>query len=383
MFAGHAARETNMKTAVASAVALVMIVVAAGQAKADGKFYEREKVPPGLPYQRTFLIFYNGTETLAVQSKYSLAQGKDANSLGWVVPTPNAPELASMDAAAAHVLFFKLALGSPAKYLRVSKSGGLILVGGLVLLGTSVAILLVEESGVRRRSMIKAKAWERLFLAGFLVALLGSLLILVGGKRSLGGDMSGAVEVVKAEQVGIYDVSVVKSATAEPIVKWLTENGFHFGDRDKAVFADYVRKGWCFVVAKIGARAHVASIAPEGLTDPLVLTFRTDKPVYPLALTAAAGTKTEVLLYALSTSKLACGGRLRLRYAGRFKEQIGIDDVPLITSNPEERRLLDGMPTDMMLCKFKGTLTPDQMKEDLVFEPAADNTPYRPTRIIW
>jgi hypothetical protein len=29
------------------------------------------------------------------------------------------------------------------------------------------------------------------------------------------------------------------------------------------------------------------------------------------------------------------------------------------------------------LTKFKGTLTPAQMQQDLVFEPAKDNKPYR------
>ena len=35
------------------------------------------------------------------------------------------------------------------------------------------------------------------------------------------------------------------------------------------------------------------------------------------------------------------------------------------------------------LSKFKGTLTPDQMREDLTFRAAADNKAYRPHVIRW
>jgi hypothetical protein len=35
------------------------------------------------------------------------------------------------------------------------------------------------------------------------------------------------------------------------------------------------------------------------------------------------------------------------------------------------------------LCKFKGTLTPDQMREDLVFERVPDSTPYRARIVDW
>jgi hypothetical protein len=33
------------------------------------------------------------------------------------------------------------------------------------------------------------------------------------------------------------------------------------------------------------------------------------------------------------------------------------------------------------MCKFKGTLKPDQMKEDIVFKQAKDDEPYREIRL--
>ncbi len=46
--------------------------------------------------------------------------------------------------------------------------------------------------------------------------------------------------------------------------------------------------------------------------------------------------------------------------------------------------LFDDVPDkSMMLCKFKGRLTPDQMKQDLILKPAPDNEPYRETKVVW
>ena len=55
-----------------------------------------------------------------------------------------------------------------------------------------------------------------------------------------------------------------------------------------------------------------------------------------------------------------------------------------VTAGPDEYRELEGLPDKtMMLCKFKGTLTAAQMRDDLVFQAASDNTPYRETKWIW
>src|SRR4030043_1442775 len=73
----------------------------------DGKFFH-ERIPVGIPYQRAVLLLEDGTETLILQSKYKTTEIDDANSIGWVVPVPAVPELASMDADYAKMLFFSL-----------------------------------------------------------------------------------------------------------------------------------------------------------------------------------------------------------------------------------------------------------------------------------
>jgi len=50
---------------------LVLLAVGSicGRVHADGKFYG-ERIPPDIPYQRGFILFHEGSETLVLQSKF-------------------------------------------------------------------------------------------------------------------------------------------------------------------------------------------------------------------------------------------------------------------------------------------------------------------------
>jgi hypothetical protein len=199
------------------------------------------------------------------------------------------------------------------------------------------------------------------------------------------GSMRGAVDIVKAEQAGIYDVKVIRGDSAEAITGWLKDNGFGFKDDDAQAFQEYVAQGWCFVTAKVDPNRPAGSkeVAAEGMAAPLILKFASERPVYPLALTTTVGTATEILIYAFGPNKLMCGDRLRLRHAGEARPQ---DVLNSLATEAEIKgwTLFDNLPeTPMMLCKFKDRLTADQMKEDLVFEAAADNEPYRERKTVW
>jgi hypothetical protein len=364
---------------------LTVIGIAAGNALADGKFYayQREKVPPGIPYQRAFLFFRDGTETLAVQSKYDFAQSASVDSIGWVVPVPNIPEVASMTPEATYDFFWRWARQTSAQYWRVSDMISLLfmLTGAI---GTAIAAICIVHLLFHRPPARDARMWKSRFVTRVVALLCCGFLALIS--PSLSVSRSSTVEVVKSAQVGVYDVKVIKGDAPEPLMAWLTENGFRFGDTDRTAFSDYVARGWRFTVAKVasGPTAESKSVAAEGMAAPLVLKFQTDKPVYPLALTATAGVDTEVLIYTLSPTKLTCGSRLPLRHAREFELPAGFVPVLITSEEDELKGFFEGASsTNLMLCKFKGTLTPAQMKEDLVFEPAADNTPYHETRIVW
>jgi hypothetical protein len=189
-------------------------------------------------------------------------------------------------------------------------------------------------------------------------------------------------EVIIKENAGIYDVKVIRGPSADAILEWLKENEFRCGDEDRRVLQGYADRGWCFVTAKVVPTA-AERVATQGMTAPLVLKFQAGRPIYPLALTATAGTDTEILIYTLSDTKLVCDGRLPLHHAKPADARSILYSL-LTLAEAEQWPLLRDVPEgSMTLCKFKGRLTPAQMRQDLEFTAAPDNEPCRERAIVW
>jgi len=338
------------------------------------------------------LLFDGGYETLIVQSKYHMSSSA-TSEFGWVVPVPSVPELASIDPHLAESLFFELAQASQPGVTRISNwwfwdflaLTCLVTVpaaGVLLLLLCLVSFFTPRLPFIRRR---------RGLLAVVSILLINISAISIAAiwvwrdNYMLPMSASGghAVDVIREEQVGIYDVQVVEADEPGDLIQWLNENRFQFDEEDTRVFDEYLRRGWCFVVARVDpTRSADDKILAEGLVAPLILRFQTVAPVYPLALTSTAGHDTQVLLYVLSENKWQNDGRLELEYAGEAHLR-GLEEVC--------REALPDMPAGCFayggplsfLCKFKGTLTPAQMGKDMVLVPAEDDEPYRKHITIW
>ena len=356
---------------------------------ADGMFYWTESIPPEIPYQRALLLFDGGYETLIVQSKYRMP-GSSTEEFGWVVPVPSVPELASVEPVLAEHLFFALSKASAPKVSRFSDClcGPLAIIylfitptaGILLLLLWIVSFLTPRLQFIRRRRWVVVGTSILLLF----ISAMGWLGLAAYGNRFMSpGGAVDAVDVISEEKVGIYNVQVVKASEGGDLIGWLNEHQFQFKEEDAQVFDEYVRRGWCFVVAQVDPIRSTKQnqIAREGLVAPLILRFETDAPVYPLALTATAGHDTQILLYVLGKHKWENDGRLDLEYAG--KGRVGpFEDVCRGALPDMAAACLD----DTMLpylCKFKGTLTPAQMEKDMVLVPAEDNEPYRKNIVVW
>ena len=365
---------------------LVLVVVLMGSIPvlADGAFYWTESIPPEIPYQRALLLFNGSQETLVVQSKYRLSSSA-TEDFGWVVPVPSAPELASVELDQAEDLFFGLSQTSAPTVTRYSDC--LYPIASLWLMiapvaGVLVLLLLLASLVIRPLQPVR-NAWKQ--VAGISVFLLltsaaGWFLLAFSGGAMAGVD---SVDVIREEQVGIYHVQVVRAGEAGDLIQWLNENRFQFDDDDVRVFDGYVGRGWCFVVARVDPSHNTGrrQSLTQGLVAPLILRFEADAPVYPLALTATAGHDTQVLLYVLGEHKWQTDGRLALKYAGKAH-----------VSEMEEicRKAVPDLPAACLedadlpyLTKFKGTLSPTQMEEDLVLAPAEDDKAYRERIATW
>ena len=354
---------------------------------ADGKMYwNLEKVNPEIPYQRALILHKDSTETLFLQSKYSFpeATNEKPEDIGWIVPLPSVPEIATMDAHDAFWIYFWLSKHSSPKITKIR----IFLWLAFLVIYLIITIKLMIKQRKNKEQVLPRNSISgiiaRITLITFIIFLLISMLM-----PALGTAGHSGVDIVKAKTVGIYDIKVIRSDSADDLISWLNENEFQFDQNDKVIFDNYIAKGWCFVTATINAKAEDKEeheIVSEGLAAPLILRFESEKAIYPMALTGTGGFDTEVLIYLATDSKMTCGEQMTLRYALQNSTSW------IFRSHFEKENSSSLEPIDFFtqkdfdttyLCKFKDILTPAQMKEDIVFTPAPDNEPYREHIVQW
>lgn len=359
----------------------LVVVSTATTALADGKMFWRESVPPTIPYQRALILYRDGTETLVLQSRYEIPEVREKTTLGWVVPVPAVPEIASMPADAARSLFMDLSWGTGPRVTRIGPmlqaylflgAAGLLLV--TLLLCVMSFVMPMPSWFTRSRRSLACLSLFGLFLFILFLPMLSEA-------RGI-----SLVDVIAEQRVGIYDVRVVRSDDSSELRAWLNTNSFTFGEKEAAAIDSYVSNGWCFVVAIINPTAEQSEeeIVTEGLAAPLILRFQHPNPVYPLALTGTGGHETEILIYLAAAHKMVAGKNMTLRYAQPSLLSSALRKLSA-AAEPKDFFAADDLdhPTRWWLCKFKDTLAPGQMRHDLIFQKADDEEPYREHIVKW
>lgn len=359
-------------------IAVASLWLSAALSFADGKMYVAEKIPTRIPYQRALILHDDGVQTMVLQSQYEIPASGGARSLGWVVPVPAPPEVASIAADWAEHLFRMIDLRSSPKVNKISN----IVYTTLFLMVLAGAPVFLIWSFFPQAANFK----ERLRLISFYcfsgAVLLFFLLCLTA--RAWKGRGIG-VEIISAERRGIYEVQVVRSSDAGDLVAWMNDNSFHFGENDRAAIDDYLGRGWCFVVAKVDPRAEAtdSAVVNKGLLAPLILRFASPNPVYPVALTATGGHPTEILIYLASKVPMRTDSPLTLRYSGS-SQVAGRELAKLYEVDPPEFfQPLDKLLEFTHLTKFKATLSPAQMAKDIEFHPVPGAPDYRERIYRW
>jgi hypothetical protein len=80
------------------------------------------------------------------------------------------------------------------------------------------------------------------------------------------------------DQVGPYNYTIVKNTTPDELLTWLKTNGFNVPADARPVIADYVKAGDVFLAMRLKPGANVQDI------QPIVLTYKADKPTFPIRL---------------------------------------------------------------------------------------------------
>ena len=339
-----------------------------------------DQPPVGLPYQRAVIFHDKGKQTLFLQSMLAPGSGPIESEVAWVVPVPAMPEVAALQADASEsttdYIFRILTDISRPKVHRVSD----ILLGvGFALWASLNLFIIVGHFGIRTRYHVLSPKTEKLIV----YSNLPLLLIFMASPVLFGSGWKGiddGVHVVADGRVGRIDYQVVLPTDPAAMEKWLREKGFGFVEGDRVPIAAYVKAGWHFLALRLKPEAGENLAAP----DPIILRFDAPEPVYPMALTATIGQPVEVLLHVFSSGPVDASNGMKKRFSGATKKagRVGVE----LLYNHEPEGFFSHSSWEFQLphlTTFKETLTPERMREDIVFQPARDPTPYRETKWEW
>lgn len=317
--------------------AVLLVSASTTQVVADGVV-----IPPTatakvtIPDQEAIIHYKDGVETLAIETRF-VGQGQQ---FAWIVPLPSVPEVSPVSKGTfptLRILFRPRVIHTiPRFYI------------GVILLFLLIALIML-----RRLDLLLLYVLS-LFFCSCLLPSLGTAGVGVAG-------VSGtSVRIHDRQMVGDYEIFTISSDEPDALLNWLGQNGFVVGERQQSVIADYVAQGWKFVAVKLLRPSDTnAPTTPH----PLAFTFRTDRPVYPLKLTATSGSPCSIDLYVFGPARAAVPG---------FKvtecTQVSSDsshrparDARIPLEHPGLRTLVGGSDC---ATKLSATLSPDQMRQD-------------------
>ena len=160
------------------------------------------------------------------------------------------------------------------------------------------------------------------------------------------GKSEPPVKVIEIKTVGAYEIAVLATKDTGALEKWLEANHFSFPTNATAVIDSYVQRQWYFVAAKVnleqGALGLVSSALklPAGELNPLQISFASEHCVYPLKISSANGTPSEIQVYVLSPEPLLEKTMLEKK-------------LPLIYSNDMARMAMRSQSSENLLLREK------------------------------
>ncbi|WP_406435483.1 DUF2330 domain-containing protein [Streptomyces sp. NBC_00631] len=147
-----------------------------------------------------------------------------------------------------------------------------------------------------------------------------------GRPPGAGAATAPGVGVVDRQRLGPFDVAQLTATDSGALDGWLRSNGFPFPPRLNTALQPYVADHWEYVAVRLAPAT--AATALHGALDPLHLAFASERPVYPMRLSALSATPQSLGLYVLAAHRMeprsAIGGeRPRVVYAGRLSRPTG------------------------------------------------------------
>ncbi|MET9466485.1 DUF2330 domain-containing protein [Streptomyces sp. NPDC006544] len=146
-----------------------------------------------------------------------------------------------------------------------------------------------------------------------------------GDRDTAGAPMPGSADpgvgVVGRERLGDFDVARLTATDPDALRTWLKANGFELPAGLSTELKPYVDQRWEYVAVRLVPREQGATL--RGTLDPLLISFDSDRLVYPMRLSRLAKTAQSLGLYVLADHRMEPASRIggdapEVTFAGRI-----------------------------------------------------------------
>lgn len=357
---------------------LLSWVLLAPSVWADGKVFSRvQGVVPAMPDQQALIVFdrERQRQTLVIDTRFVARDGAEnegaERTYAWVVPLPG-PGVPEIRTTTTGVFPTLQRVCMP----RIATGGGTFGIG----IGIATLSLLAIAWAMARRG----KWAGSVLMCGIVLVLLLIMLPSLGNVQRT-GEVEAGVRVLTAQRVGAFDVTVIAPEGGAPsagragegVRAWLNERGYVVPEEAKEVIETYAREGWVFAACRVRVGQETGNDLRVGPT-PLVFTFASAAPVYPMRLTGVGNGPLAVDLYVCSDQAARANGfvvqRCGLVETGGMPRRSSLDELPgaadhpVVIVHPELQQLIG---TQRVMTKLSGVLSPEQQRADVRIELAA------------
>jgi hypothetical protein len=191
------------------------------------------------------------------------------------------------------------------------------------------------------------------------------------GDSAGGPGPPGGVQVLSSVDLGPLQATTIAAANTPALQQWLGSHDFDASPELLASLAPYVQETWTFVALQLHNDTPGETL--QGDLPPIAMTFASKEAVYPMRMSSAASESQQPLVYLLSQHRM-----------------LRTDPLATGATRPETWFAGEVSPVDVRSEDLKGWLAttpyltktsqwfpdPAAIVSDLVFEPAAEDTPF-------
>jgi hypothetical protein len=136
--------------------------------------------------------------------------------------------------------------------------------------------------------------------------------------------------VVSQQQLGGYEVTVLKGGTGQTLLRWLTDHRYSLPTAAKPILTRYIDRKWYFVAIRLADRR-------PGEIKPLAISFRSRLLAYPMLLSRLATSPISVELFINAPGPVTSSGvdGLRTTFEGRVSALSPAPSAPVKALLPE------------------------------------------------